>query len=147
MFQRKPMTLAMAAMNMECQQRAIDFNSHALKSNRFSNSVFSLPSPRICGIYWHATSIVTVCTDCVSGADWFSCCITSLASFQGHSHVQVWLLAVSRIKALLLYKAVNVNLVASIVNFQQVVWIHQCQCTQLFPPSPLLDPMTSVELT
>ena len=40
--------------------------------------------------YWHATSIVTVCTDYASGADWFSCCITSLTSFQGHSHVQLW---------------------------------------------------------
>ena len=30
--------------------------------------------------YWHATSIVTMCTDCASGGDWFSCCITSLAS-------------------------------------------------------------------
>ena len=40
--------------------------------------------------WWHAASIVTMCTDCASGADWFSCCITSLASFPDHSHVQVW---------------------------------------------------------
>ena len=38
-----------------------------------------------------------MCTDCASEADWFSCCITSLASFPDHSHVQVWLLAIRTI--------------------------------------------------
>ena len=39
-----------------------------------------------------------MCTDYVSGADWFSCCITSLASIPGHSHVQHWFRIVWRIE-------------------------------------------------